>query len=123
MFDVNVERTGQSGSAVRHELMPEVALAGEDHRQPALVRRGDDFRIAHRAARLNHRANAGVREDVQAISKREERVGRCERARRWRSWWTFPCSGKFIGNWELPGVNRNSLNKEFFRCRENFLLL
>ena len=40
--------------------MPEMPAAREDHRQAALVGRGDDFRVAHRAAGLHDRGGAGV---------------------------------------------------------------
>lgn len=59
--------------------MPEVPLPGQHHRQSALVSGGDDFVVAHGAAGLNHGADAGVGEDVEAVAEREECIGRGER--------------------------------------------
>ena len=58
--------------------------AGEHHREPALVGRRDHFRVAHAAARLDHRRGAVVGDDVEAVAEREERVGRHRRAARAR---------------------------------------
>src|SRR5450756_535050 len=57
-------------------LMPEVAEAGKHHRYPMLVRRGDHFRVAHRAAGLDHRFRACRRQHINAVAEREEGV-RC----------------------------------------------
>ena len=51
--------------------MPEVPLAGEDHRQPPLIGRGNRLGIAYRAARLNDRAHAGLGENVDSVAERE----------------------------------------------------
>ena len=40
--------------------MAEVAHTGEDHGDPGLVGGGDHLGVAHRAARLDHRADAGL---------------------------------------------------------------
>ena len=61
--------------------MPEVADAGEHHRDAALVGGGDHFVVAHAAAGLDHRDGAVVGDDVEAVAEREERVGRDDRAR------------------------------------------
>src|SRR4051812_45664593 len=57
-------------------LMPEMAHAREDHRQPVLVRRGDHLVVAHAAARLDDRACARLRDDVQPVAEREEGIRR-----------------------------------------------
>ena len=51
--------------------MPKVAYTGEHHGQPVLVRRGDDFGVAHAAAGLDDRARAGAHDHVEAIPERE----------------------------------------------------
>ena len=40
--------------------MPEMADAGENHRQTALVGRGDDFIVTDGAAGLNRAGGAGI---------------------------------------------------------------
>jgi len=45
----------------------------------ALIGRGDDFSIAHAAAGLDDRDRAVVRDDIETVTKREERVGRDHR--------------------------------------------
>ena len=60
----------------RKSLVPEVAHAGEQHREAVLVGRGDDLLVAHRAARLDDRDRARLGEHVDAVAEREERVGR-----------------------------------------------
>src|SRR4029077_793593 len=57
----------------------EVPHAGEDHGDAALVRSGDHFRVAHAAARLDHRGGAGVGEGVEPVAEREERIRRHDR--------------------------------------------
>ncbi len=57
-----------------------MADAGEHHRDAALVGGGDHFVVAHAAARLDHGDGAVVGDDVEAVAKREERVGRDDRA-------------------------------------------
>src|SRR6185503_4546401 len=56
--------------------MPEVAHAGEEHGETALVCRGDDFGVAHTAAGLDHRRGAGVGKRVEAVAERKEGVRR-----------------------------------------------
>src|SRR5690606_1447170 len=58
----------------------EMANAGQHHRDTVLVRRADDFLVADRPARLDHRADAEGGGDVDAVPEREERVGRHRRA-------------------------------------------
>src|SRR5580698_5806393 len=58
------------------DLVPEVVNARRDHRKAQLVRDGDHFVVAHRAARLNHRGSASLRGFFHAIGKREKRVRR-----------------------------------------------
>ena len=57
-----------------------MAHAGEHHRDAALVRGGDHLVVAHAAARLDHGDRAVVGDDVEAVAKRKERVGRDDRA-------------------------------------------
>ena len=52
--------------------MAEVADAGEDHRDAALVGGRDHFGIAHAAARLDDRHGAVVRDD-EVIAAADER--------------------------------------------------
>src|SRR5688572_27479661 len=54
--------------------MPEVAYAGEHHRDAALVGGGDDFGIAHAAAGLDHRDGAGLGQRIEAVAERKERI-------------------------------------------------
>ena len=75
-IDEDVQRIG---------LVPEVPDAGEDHRDAALVRGGDDLVVAHAAARLDHRGGAVVGDDVEAVAEREERIGRDDRSRERRA--------------------------------------
>ena len=63
------------------QSVPEVADAGEDHRDAALVGRGDHFGVAHAAAGLDHGGGAVVGDDVEPVAKREESVGGDRRAR------------------------------------------
>src|ERR1700687_3151454 len=60
-------------------LVAKVPHAGKHHRQTALVGRGDDFGIAHASAGLDDRDRAGVRDDIEAVTKRKERVGSNDR--------------------------------------------
>src|SRR3989442_7228138 len=62
-------------STARAELMAEVADAGEDHRDLVLRGGRDHFLVAHRAAGLNDRRHARPGRGVDAVAKREERVG------------------------------------------------
>jgi hypothetical protein len=52
----------------------EVPIAGEYHRDAALVGCGNDFVVTHTAAGLDHRDRAGVDHNIEAISEREERI-------------------------------------------------
>ena len=54
--------------------MSEMADSGEDHRQPSLVGRGDDFLVAHAAAGLDHGNRTIVGDDVEPVAEGEERV-------------------------------------------------
>ena len=60
--------------------MPEMPTTGKHHGDAALVGGGDHFVVAHAAAGLDHRDGAGVGDDVEAVAKREEGVGRDNRA-------------------------------------------
>src|SRR5690606_23731840 len=51
----------------------EVTHAGEHHGDAVLVGRGDHLGVAHRAARLDHRLDAGGGGGVNAVAEREER--------------------------------------------------
>src|SRR5208282_3830337 len=55
-------------------LMAEMPHAGEDHGEIMLVRRGDDFGVAHRAAGLDQGRDAQGRGRVDAIAERKECV-------------------------------------------------
>ena len=61
-------------------LVPEVPLAGEDHGEPALVRRGDDLGVADAAAGLDDGGRARLGDHVEAVAEREERIRRRDRA-------------------------------------------
>ena len=61
--------------------VPEVADAGEHHRDAALVGGGDHLVVAHAAARLDDGDRAVVGDDVEAVAEREERVRGDDRAR------------------------------------------
>ena len=63
------------------QSVAEVALAGEDHRDAVLVGGGDDLVVADRAARLDHRRDAGRGGRVEAVAEREEGVARARPAR------------------------------------------
>ena len=64
--------------------MPEVAHSGEDHRQSRLVRGGNHFFVADRAAGLDHRRGAGLHRGEEAVGEGEEGVGGDRRAARLR---------------------------------------
>ena len=64
------------GRAAANLSVPEVAAAGEDHREAVLVGGGDHFRIADRAAGLDDRRRARRRERIETVAEREERVRR-----------------------------------------------
>jgi hypothetical protein len=59
--------------ALRHSV-PEVPHPREHHRHATLVGGGDDLFVAHAAARLDHASGAGIDNDIEAITEREERV-------------------------------------------------
>src|SRR4051794_15235719 len=54
--------------------VPEVADAGEHHRQAVLVAGADRVLVPHRAARLDDRRDAGRRGGVHVVTEREEGV-------------------------------------------------
>ena len=54
-------------------------VAGEHHGDAVLVGRGDHFRVALRASRLDDGLDAEIGDDVQSIAKRKERIGRRRR--------------------------------------------
>ena len=56
--------------------VPEVAHAGEEHRDAGRVGGGDHLLVAHRAAGLDHRRRAGLGDREQAVGEGEEGVGR-----------------------------------------------
>ena len=56
--------------------MSKMAPAGEDHGDAVFVCGGNDFGIAQRPARLNDGRGAGLRDRVQPVAKRKERI-RC----------------------------------------------
>ena len=62
--------------------MPKMPEAGEHHGQILLVRSGNDFGIAHRAAGLDHRRGAGLGQHVEAVAEGEEGIRRRPRNRR-----------------------------------------
>src|SRR5512140_3410787 len=57
-------------------LVAEVTVACEHHGQAMLVRRSDDFFVAHRSARLNHCLGARLCQHVHAVAEREEGIRR-----------------------------------------------
>src|SRR3989337_1421710 len=56
-------------------LVSEVPDAGEEHGDVVLVCRLDDFLVAHRAARLDHRGGAGFHRFKQPVGERKKRIG------------------------------------------------
>ena len=72
----NVGKHTAAGSCRLVAKMPD---AGKHHRHAALIGRGDDFSIAHAAAGLDDRDRAVVRDDIETVAKRKERVGRDHR--------------------------------------------
>ena len=63
-----------------YRSMAEVAHAGKHHRHAALIRRVDDFLVAHRAAGLDDAAGACVHHHVQAVAEGEEGIAGDRRA-------------------------------------------
>src|SRR5262249_49506750 len=55
-------------------LVSKMPHASEDHRQLVLVGGGDDFFVLDRAAGLDPRGRAGLRDLVEAVPEREEGV-------------------------------------------------
>src|SRR5688572_15216015 len=55
--------------------MTEVPHAGEDHRDVALVRGGDDLGVAQRPARLDHCTHAVLERGIEPVAERKKRVG------------------------------------------------
>ena len=76
-------RTGVAPIAIAL-LVPEVADAGEDHRQPEPVGRGDHLVIADRSAGLYHRRDSSPGSFLDAIGEREESIGRKHRSLDWQ---------------------------------------
>src|SRR4051794_27558495 len=62
--------------------VPEMTLAGEDHRGAARVDQVDRISIAHRPARLDDRGHPRVQQFLWTIGKREERITGRDRASR-----------------------------------------
>src|SRR5438552_1916679 len=54
--------------------MPEVPVAGEDHRDAVFVARRDAVRVAHRPARLHDRHDARLGRLIDVVAEGEERV-------------------------------------------------
>src|SRR5271154_3577850 len=52
-------------------LMPKMSLAGKNHGRAGLVRDGDRLRIALGAARLRHRADARIEQQLQPVGERK----------------------------------------------------
>ena len=59
--------------------MEEVTLSGEVHRDTSFNRRRNYFFITDRTAGLNNRANTRVEQQLEPVSKGEERVARRNR--------------------------------------------
>ena len=59
----------------------EVADPGHEHRRAGVLRRGDHVGVAHRAAGLDERGDAGREADVDAVGERVERVRRARAPR------------------------------------------
>src|SRR5690606_12145731 len=78
------EVTGNAADAGFSAAVPysvaEVAHAGEYHGNARFIRGVDHFLVAHRAAGLDHRADADGGGIVDAIAEREEGVGGHDRA-------------------------------------------
>ena len=54
--------------------MAKMAHARENHGHIVLVRRRNNFRIAHRASRLNGRSSTGLGRGCQTVGKREKGI-------------------------------------------------
>ena len=68
-------RAGRAAGAGGVRSVPEVAAAGHDHHGARAVDGRDDLVVAHAAAGLDERADAGVEQHVDAVGEREEGVG------------------------------------------------
>src|SRR6267142_2644575 len=75
-------RSGWGGLIGRSRLVTEMTHAREDPRAPLLVGRGNDLLVAQRASGLDHRGGAGLRDYVEPVPARKERVGRAHGAGR-----------------------------------------
>ena len=62
--------------------VPEMPLAGEDHRQPAFVGGGDDLFVAHRPARLDDGLDAEAGEELGQLAYMAELIADPARLRR-----------------------------------------
>ena len=75
--------------------MPEVAHAGEHHRQPRGIGGGDDIVITQRTPWLNDRRGPGLGNGIQSVGEREKRVGRGDGALgRTGSYSVMPCANR-----------------------------
>ena len=63
-------------------LVPEAALAGEDHRDSGVVRAVDDIPVADRSTGLHDRRDALANADFESIAEREERIRNHRAARK-----------------------------------------
>jgi hypothetical protein len=61
--------------------MPEMTHSGKQHRHSQPIRRINGFLIAHRSARLDYGRGPGFSGLLDAVGKREKRVGRKNTAR------------------------------------------
>ena len=70
-----VRRGGRKMGAGGSALVPEQSHPGEHHRDPVLVGRRDDFLVAHGAAGLHDRTDAGLHGLIHPVAEGEEGVG------------------------------------------------
>ena len=56
-------------------LVPKMPETRKYHRDAMFIRRRDHFLVAHRASGLDHRFRARLRQHIDAVAEREERVG------------------------------------------------
>src|SRR5690349_17184252 len=64
---------------MRASSVPEVAYAGEHHRDAALVGCGNDLVVAHTAAGLDHGARTRIYYHVEPVTERKECIRRDDR--------------------------------------------